>query len=184
VVGHDGLISDIRAGRIPSYDRIVSLFDFLGIYLPHTGKSDAHAQFRTLDVSSDQVLSHDGLAPASLMGGAGGAFPKVLGFPEDWILAQGLRLDQLVLVGINEGFLAPRFPKGSVGLIDTRIREVRGNDLYAIRKSGQVLVRRVERMKDGALILGGDYADSETTLIPPRQSGAVSIVGRRVGGGF
>lgn len=31
VVGHDGLIRDIRAGRVPSVDRLEALFDYLGL---------------------------------------------------------------------------------------------------------------------------------------------------------
>lgn len=31
VVGHDGLIRDIRAGRLPGVDRLAALFDYLGI---------------------------------------------------------------------------------------------------------------------------------------------------------
>ncbi len=34
VVGHDGLVRDIRAGRIPSFDRLSALFEYLGIALP------------------------------------------------------------------------------------------------------------------------------------------------------
>lgn len=162
---------------------ISAMYPVIGVYRGTFGKKGVDVDFID-DPRKGSDARPDGLVSVSLMGGAGGAFPKVLGFPEDWILAQGFRLDQLVLVGLSDGFLAPRFPKGSVGLIDTRVREVRTKDLYAIRKSGQILVRRVERMKDGTLILGGDNADSETTLIPPRQLGEVSIVGRFVWGGF
>lgn len=55
VVGHDGLIRDIRAGRIPSYDRVWALFDYLGIDL-YMGEN-----LNPLDASV--AIGHQILAP-------------------------------------------------------------------------------------------------------------------------
>ncbi|NRB18345.1 MAG: helix-turn-helix transcriptional regulator [Rhodobacteraceae bacterium] len=70
VVGHDGLIRDIRAGRIPSYDRIVTLFDFLGIDLPSNKKFGSISDPASLNSSKNQTLPHHGMATCSTQGWA------------------------------------------------------------------------------------------------------------------
>ena len=108
VVGHDGLIRDIRAGRIPSYDRVRALFDYLGIDLYLNTASDGPAKPNYLEISEGEALPLHGMAKCGHQGWADDRLerepiPRPAWVADDkafWVMATGQSME---LEGICSG---------------------------------------------------------------------------------
>ena len=129
VVGHDGLIRDIRAGRIPSADRMLALFDFLEIGPPKQRRELdpvlVSALFEELGASSHHGADSNDEAPRQeflavpfhhddkLHRGVG-----PIALARSWLNEKGLRPDDAYLVSVPNDDMAPTLSPGDLLLVD------------------------------------------------------------------
>lgn len=151
VVGHDGLIRDIRAGRIPSADRLLVLFQYLNIsldviYEPSTAQLPSFSEF-----SSTETLPHIGFASCSVQGW-GKPQPEAMSLPKPaflddpsafFITARGT---SMAPEGISAGTFCAVSPAQNIQLNDR---------VWIKEKGGKAAIKRLIHMTSKSLVLRG-----------------------------
>lgn len=171
-------------GRQQSFDEerplagIAEMFPVVGVYRGALTTGGVDVEF-VADPREAAGPRADGIVPVAMVEGLWppSMFPVVLGFPEAWLSAQGLKLGEVALVGLLDDYFAPTAPKGAVALIDTSRRVPQKKGIYAIRRGGAVQVRRIEALKGGELLLGGDSPESSSEIIRPSERGDLEVLG-------
>lgn len=176
VVGHDGLIRDIRKGRLPSIDKLDALFRELGLEL-YFGPPIATAPTQTFYIGDDEyakiplheveLAAGDGAVP----GDDGVATDLV--FKRSWLRRVGVAPANARMARVRGKSMEPTLHDGDVVLIDTGRKVIPARprdpdkplraDLYALREGDQLRIKRVEHSKLGRLVLHSDNA----MLFPP-----------------
>ena len=172
VVGNDGLIRDIRAGRIPSVDRIQALFDYLGIEL-YFGPPRDTGPFEQV-ILDGHTYAHIPLHEAALSAGPGttnGNALKIdhLAFRRDWLQRIGVSPARACLAIVERDSMVPTMFPGDMVLIDRShteppmrrrgIHDKRRAPIYAFVEDGQARVKRIERPESGIVLLVSDNPD-------------------------
>jgi hypothetical protein len=181
VVGHDGLIRDIRAGRIPSADRIEALFNYLGLEAyfgpkrsgPNIDIQPQVANHRPEDDSPAGFLTIPWVDPTPGQGSAPVAFSRA------WLQLHGLVPDFLAATHPDSVNLSSVPMAESLALLDTRVALRQGHGVWCLRVQGQVLVSRVTFKGSVTVVLPAD-ADQEPLIIEGPSAGAVTILGKVV----
>lgn len=177
VVGHDGLIRDIRAGRIPSVDRIEALFDYLGLetyfgprrVLPvpiaanHVPGEDAPTGFLTIPWAEAGVRS--GSAPVA--------------FSRAWLAAHELLPDFLAAVIPDEVQIEGPPTQDTVALLDTRVAMRKGHGMYCSRIKGRVVVSHVT-FAGAITVIHPASLNQEPTILEGSLSGVLALLGKVV----
>lgn len=157
---------------------IAEIFPVAGVYRGSLRSGGVDVEFvpDPREVTGPRV---DGIAPVSMVEGLWlpAMFPAVLGFPEAWLSALGLKLGEVALVGLLDNYMSPTIPKGSIALLDTSRKTPQRKAVYALRRGGAVQVRRIEALKGGELLLGGDAPDSSSEIIRPDERGDLEVLG-------
>ena len=171
VVGHDGLIRDIRSGRLPSPDRLEALFQYLGLefYLgpPRDPPGDPPEAPIEPDGSAFSALPlHD--AEVSAGPGAGNdaeAVTERLAFRREWLARMGVAPGQGVLVKVRGDSMAPTLLPGDLVLIDQARAEGSKGRVYAlVDVDGGTRVKRLDRPDRATLVLRSDNPDHPIEL--------------------
>lgn len=173
-----------QQGRQQSFDEerplagIAELFPVVGVYRGSLRPGGVDVDF-VADPREATGPRADGIVPVAMVEGLWPPkiFPSVLGFPEVWLSAQGLKLGEVALVGLLDDHFAPTAPKGSVALIDTSRRVPQSKGIYAIRRGAAVQVRRIEALKEGELLLMGDSPESSSEIIRSSERGDLEVLG-------
>ncbi len=170
VVGHDGLIRDIRAGRMPGADRVAALLSYLG--------ATEEFSFTTLlkdpagEAEGSDVFQSVGQHPVS-------SERQPIVFSQAWLAKNNLEAEDLVLVTANDDRMTPTVPAGSQVLLDMTCTVLEKPDIYALEKDGSVVIARVSKQKDG-IFLSFDCIGTPPEVIPPKKAGSVRVLGRAV----
>lgn len=103
-----------------------------------------------------------------------------LAFGTAWVRRVGLRAEDAVVVYARGDSMEPGIRDGDVLLVDLAPRDIADGDVYALRYSEQLRVKRLFRRYDGALILRSDNAAKyPDEIVPPQdQDGHVHVIGR------
>lgn len=178
VVGHDGLIRDIRAGRIPSVDRIEALFDYLGleayfgpprptrvssIAANHAPGEDAPTGFLTIPWADAGLRA--GSAPVA--------------FARAWLTAHELVPDFLVAAIPDEVRTEGPPTEDTVALLDTRVALRKGHGLFCCRLQGQVVVAHVT-FAGSVTVIHPAHPDQEPVIFEGPLSGVLAPLGKVV----
>ena len=166
VVGNDGLIRDIRAGTIPSADRLEALFDYLGLEYyfgkrPETGpitEIDGE-RFAAVPRFDAQLAAGDGLLNDDQE-------PiDYLAFRREWLDRVGIASAQAVLLDVKGNSMEPTLYCGDLVMVDRRKRTIRNNRIYAFRDiDGGARIKRLEVIPGEAIIVRSD-ADGESVQL-------------------
>lgn len=187
-VGHDGLVRDIRAGRVPGIDRLKPLFDVLGLELYFGPPRDiGPVEQITLDGTDFALVPR---SKAELAAGAGVENQDeerldYLAFRRTWLRGIGVAASQAVVAQARGDSMAPTIQPGDTLLIDTARREppseVRGPKdtrpapIFALRDDGGARVKRIERAGGDTLMLLSDNRDFAPEVLDVRRA---EIIGR------
>ena len=170
VVGHDSLIRDLRAGRIPSADRLEALFDYLGLefYLGPT---------RERVEPSEAPVEIDGEAFAALPlynvrlsagPGTGNGDDEVihrLAFRREYLMRRGIEPAQACLVRVRGDSMEPTLFDDDLVLIDqSRTEGIKGRVYALVDVSGDTRVKRLDRPNRSTLVLRSDNPDHAVEL--------------------
>lgn len=187
IVGHDGLIRDIRAGRLPSIDKLEALFDLLGLeFYFGTVRDIGEGPSPPDPADFAQVPLHEAALAAG--SGAENGTERVvdyLAFRRDWLRKIGVAPSNAVLARAWGDSMQPCIWDGDMVLIDRARAEVpvrmpgsatrSRSPIYAVLDEGRARLKRIERPEDGQVILLSDNPD-----YPPEfaKIESLSIIGK------
>ena len=179
VVGHDGLIRDIRAGRIPSVDRVEALFEYLGLEAyfgprrerPRDQGSPLIANLRAEDDAPAGYLT----IPWAEAGSRPGSAP--VAFARSWLQADELIPDFLQAAPPAAVDIDGTVGDDSLALLDTRSALRSGHGLWCYRMRGQVRVGRVTFAGAVTIVHAAD-ANEPPQLIDAKSAANLGILGK------
>ncbi len=106
---------------------------------------------------------------------------EFIGFRHDWIKTTfGRSPDELVLDTAVGDSMEPTIRNGDLMLIDVSDQNIRSFGVYVLEVRNERLVKRVQRLFDGSLILISDNRIYQPETIPASKATEVSVVGRVV----
>lgn len=181
VVGHDGLIRDIRAGRLPSVDRIEALFDYLGLEA-YFGPKRPLVRPPTLHLASNAGPDDDApagfftipWAEASL--GSGSA---PLCFSSAWLESNELKIDFLKAVRPDQIDIECPLSGDVIAVIDSRAGLRKGHGLWCLRGRGRIRVAHITFAGE-VTIIHPARSDTAPEIIEGPLAGALTIYGKVV----
>jgi len=104
-----------------------------------------------------------------------------IAFRHDWIRsALHLEPDALTLAVAEGTAMAPTITQGNLLLIDTADQSFRRDGIYLVNLANDRLIRRVQRLHDGSLLLIADNAVYQRDVIPTDRVKTVDAIGRVV----
>lgn len=170
VVGHDGLIRDIRAGRLPSPEKIEALCEFLGIDF-YIGPPRQPADAPAIDPTETPDYALVAAYPVEASAGPGATAVDVapdgaLAFRKDWLSRRGISVDNAALVRARGDSMQPVIWHGDLVMIDRsrtlpRVRDPKAvslrkgyqDEIYVLELGGSLLVKALRRPSENRLIL-------------------------------
>ncbi|SMX31745.1 hypothetical protein [Actibacterium lipolyticum] len=178
VVGHDGLIRDIRAGRVPSFDRLVSLFEYLSIPVEFgkrpavPGVSEDPPAVTTSGFATPEAL-RAGFLPFPWHRSARQRGMGPVAFSSGWLAQSGL-------IAENLSFAAPDNKQGLVALVDVAASRSGGPDLWCFVEGGQPKIGRLQWQGKDILIVTDDTPQASARVLVGPAREALQILGRVV----
>lgn len=159
VVGHDGLIRDIRAGRIPGLEKLDAMFTYLDLEL-YLGEPRVAAQAPSVVIEGKLF---DTVARYDAAGAAGDGLinldePPIdhLAFSKDWLAQRGISAGDSILITVSGDSMEPSLYDGDLVMIDRRKKHIRSGQIYAFRDADTLRIKRIEVIPGTALILRSD----------------------------
>lgn len=182
VVGHDGLIRDIRAGRLPSVDRIEALFEYLGLeaYFGPKRRAPGHPLLSLVQTNTDSSTDAPfGFVPIpwAEVGVAIGSAP--IAFSRSWLAERGLKADFLKASKPDVVDISHARTEETVALIDTAPAARKGHELWCFREAGLVRVAHLTFIGDLTVINPSSTEDSPRIIKGPPER-ELSMLGKVV----
>lgn len=170
VVGHDGLIRDIRAGRIPSTDRVIALFEYLGVdhdALPLGFAEDPAPKYD--DAPFVAVAFHPELPSPS-------AQPPIA-FSREWLNEKATSLRDLALVTASDDAMSPTINAFNLVLIDKSQPLANHPEIMAVMDDNKFRIGRASR-ENGIVTLAFDRIGVSPIVRSGRAADAIRPLGR------
>jgi len=187
VVGHDGLIRDIRAGRLPGIDKLEVLFAYLGIGF-HLGPETVDAGSPVFEIDGDDFATVKRVgALASAGPGALNGDAEVIGsmaFRRDWLRERGIKPEKALLVTVTGDSMKPSISPGDLVLLDqARTEIVNGAPFIFVDADGETRLKRLHRLGRNTVALVSDNPDHPPELRNGVDAERVKVLGRVVWSG-
>jgi len=190
VVGHDGLIRDIRAGKVPSADRLEALFDFLDLEFYFGPKRTVEPE-RVLTIDSEQFAPVR-VYSAEASAGDGVLNPEedrigTLAFKREWLNRIGLNPKMASILRIKGDSMEPTIKHGAIVLVDEQKKDPVGNHIYAFIEDDELRVKRLDLIGSGknkVLTVSSDNPDYQPEVRINSDINRLSIKGRVVWTGY
>ncbi|MEX1080939.1 MAG: S24 family peptidase [Halofilum sp. (in: g-proteobacteria)] len=96
----------------------------------------------------------------------------------DWLEARGLCGQDMRLITAHGDSMQPTISDGDLVLIDTSVRELRNDGLYAIKAYGRARFRRLQQDIRGGVWVISDAPHYEDEHLGPAEADELRIVGR------
>ncbi len=186
VVGHDGLIRDIRAGRIPSFDRLVTLFEYLSI--PFSFDHENAAQ-RGL-AEDPPPLGTPGFEGREALRAGFLPFPwhrvsrrrgmGPVAFASDWVEERGLTPENLSFVEPDTVLAGKNGPNAPLVLLDQGGARSGGPALWCFIEAGRVVLARLDWQGRDILTITGDQSDLPARVLIGADRDHVQVLGRAI----
>ncbi len=179
VVGHDGLIRDIRAGRIPSADRVEALFNYLGLeaYFGPKRSAPPKANFVANHGPGEDAPSGFLTIPWAEAGVRPGSAP--VAFARSWLSAHDLVPDFLQAAQPDVVNLEGPKSDDAIALIDTRVALRQGHGAWCFRARTQVVVAHLT-FKGSITVIHPARVEDEPQIVEGRSEGSLAILGKVV----
>lgn len=104
-----------------------------------------------------------------------------LSFRAEWVkIALGVSVRDLALISVIGDSMEPALSEGDVVLLDLTTKSVLDGSIYALQLNGGLLVKRIQRMLDGSLVVKSDNPRYDTEVVTEGKADLVKIVGRVV----
>tara|TARA_R110002111_G_scaffold218471_3_gene280696 strand:- start:202 stop:879 length:678 start_codon:yes stop_codon:yes gene_type:complete len=183
-VGNDGLIRDIRAGRVPSADRLEALAELLNMefyFGPHreviadrqqVGPDFAKIPRYDVELSAGSGKLNDSNLPMSS-----------LAFRVDWLAKMGINPSRCVIVSVAGDSMEPTLYDGDLVMLDRQATTVRDMRLFGVVDTdGTAKVKRLQKL-DQQLILHSDNRYYPADVRSAQDADRMTIIGQVVWSG-
>lgn len=191
IVGHDGLVRDIRAGRLPALDKLEALFELLGLelYFGHARSAEPAETITPDSQDFAQVPVHR----ASLAAGDGATNADAtlidhLAFRRSWLKRIGVAPTNAVLARAQGDSMLPAIHSGDMLLIDQSKREIpvrkrgpkdkRPAPIYALLDELGARVKRIERPEPNVVMLLSDNPAFTPEVLTGAKTDTLNIIGK------
>ena len=186
VVGHDGLIRDIRNGRLPSPEKIEALCELLGLefYIgtpraQPTATGFAEAAKAYLSVDGDKSVFDSGFVPIPYhRADLAHRDLSHVALSRSWLEQQGLDPDALFAIVMPNDDMAPAIAPGAVLLVDTRAKPEPEADLMACIIDGHLRIGWTVLPKAGCLVVFYNRAYSVPAVMAGKKGVRIEPIGR------
>jgi len=107
---------------------------------------------------------------------------KNLSFKTEWIKSNNWKESDLVIVNIRGDSMLPRIQDGDIALVNTSIKNIVENKIYAINYNGEAKLKRLSTQIQGNIVISSDNPNPiyKDEIIPPEQQNCLFIIGRAV----
>jgi SOS-response transcriptional repressor LexA len=186
VVGHDGLIRDIRSGVIPSADRLEVLFEYLGLEFYFGPRRETAPVEHTFVDGFDfaAIPLYDArLAAGPGSNNEGVELVEMLAFRTNWLRELDVSPSNAVLVKVTGDSMEPNLHSGDLVLIDRGRRQVKSGRVYAFTEGQDARVKRIERVDADTLALRSDNPLHPLELRRGGDINMVKVIGQVVWSG-
>lgn len=104
-----------------------------------------------------------------------------LAFKRDWVKSRlGADPRALALITAVGDSMEPTIQENDLLLVNTRVDQVKDGCIYCINIQGDLVVKRVQRMLDGVLVIKSDNPGYQAITVSGDQAASLEIVGRVV----
>jgi len=104
-----------------------------------------------------------------------------LAFRADWVRSSlGVNPDRLAVISVMGDSMEPYLSDGDLILIDLSCTRIESDSIYIIQAGGALLVKRVQRRLDGAVVVRGDNEKYAPEIYRSDQLDSLSVIGRLV----
>ncbi len=157
VVGHDGLVRDIRAGRVPSVDRLEALFDYLG--LEHYFGPPRQLETKALHLpsnngpifSANKTIPMRGFASCSVQG-----WGKPQPAEVEVAMPEGLTDPDAFYVRADGQSMVPEgITAGALCLVSPATEPKENDRVWIKEQGGNTAIKRLVSISDDMLVLRG-----------------------------
>jgi hypothetical protein len=178
VVGHDGLIRDIRAGRIPSVDRIEALFDYLGLEAYFGPRRPVSRETVVANLPPGEDAPSGFLTiPWAESGSRKGSAP--VAFARSWLEEHALVPDFLSAALPDQVQLEGPPTDDTVALLDSRVSLRMGHGIWCFKSRGLVVVSRVT-FAGTVTVIHPAHPEDEPTIFDVPLGNAMTLLGKVV----
>lgn len=104
-----------------------------------------------------------------------------LSFRAEWVKnTLGVSVRDLALISVIGDSMEPSLSEGDVVLLDMTTKSVLDGSIYALQLNGGLLVKRIQRMLDGSIVVKPDNPRYDTEIISEDSADLLKIIGRVV----
>lgn len=188
VVGHDGLVRDIRAGRLPGIDKLEALFELLGLEF-YFGPGRGAEVSQPLNGGFAQIPVHSArLAAGHGWINEGDHIEGHIAFQRMWLQRLRVNPDCAVMARIEGDSMSPTIKSGDMALIDRSKSDEqylsvgklgrRKPYIFAFLEDGEARVKRIQRLHEDTLAILSDNPEYPTRLISKDDYHQMQMIGR------
>ncbi len=101
-----------------------------------------------------------------------------LAFRRHWLRAKGLNVKDLAIITAQGDSMEPTISNGDIMLVDTSIDKIIDDALYIVQIDHHLIVKRIQQVPDGTLIIISDNSKYKEQIIGPEQAKGIKIAGQ------
>lgn len=178
----DSTLRKYLAGTMPGVDNLLAITETAGVTLDwlvaergpmrREGLPESLSEFRMIPRLDVQPSSGFGAVVSSEDA------VEMLAFRSDWLKKVGINPDAAHVLTNKGDSNEPTIRDGDVLLVDTSIDRVIDNAFYVVVYNGQALLKRVQLMLDGSVVLSSDNKNYQPETVQPADVPALTIAAR------
>lgn len=172
----EGSMRQYLGGSIPGADKATKIAAAGSVLLDWllTGEGPMKADgpgTGALDLSEFRLIPRLDVQPSSGFGSlvAEEAAVEMLAFRSDWLRRVGINPDYAHVLTNKGDSNEPTIRDGDILLVDTSIDRVMDNAFYVVVYNGQALLKRVQIMLDGSIVLSSDNKNYQPETVDPAE---------------
>jgi len=101
-----------------------------------------------------------------------------IAFERRWLTELGIQISAALILPCQGDSMEPTIKNGAPMLIDASVREIRNGFIYVFDVSGDLMVKRIERLPDGTINLISDNAKYPPRNLAQHEVERMTIIGR------
>lgn len=103
----------------------------------------------------------------------------LVAFRREWLRRVGITPEAARVLRARGDSMEPTIRDGDILLVDTGIDRVRDEGIYVVVVAGLVLVKRLQRRRDGTVVLRSDNRELyDDEIVPPSEAPELHVAGR------
>jgi len=180
----DSTMRKYLAGTMPGLDNLLAISEASGVTLDWLVAE--RGPMRREDVPAPEGLAQFKLIPrldVQPSSGFGALVAnedpvEMLAFRSDWLKRVGINPDAAHVLTNKGDSNEPTIRDGDILLVDTSIDRVIDNAFYVVVYNGQALLKRVQLMLDGSVVLSSDNKNYQPETVRPADVPSLTIAAR------